>query len=257
MRVLLFDIDGTLIRSGGAGKAAMEAGLRNAFGVKEIRDRVSYSGRTDPGIGRELLALHEIEPSDANLQKLHDAYLASLPEMLLRRGGTVLPGIDGALRRERRGAVVGLLTGNIRRGAEIKLKHFGLWQHFAFGGFADGLPNRDDVARQGWRKRKRHVGKPINPCDVWVIGDTPLDVQCARAIGGAPSWSRPAGMRTKNSSRPNRIISCPISPMPATCSSSGAGSETHPCNASPANWPASMPSTGATNRSSREIGRDV
>src|SRR6476660_7200094 len=97
MRVLLFDIDGTLIRSGGAGKAAMEAGLRSAFGVTEILDRVSYSGRTDPGIARELLARHGVEPTDANVDTLKAAYLSQLPAALRRRGGTVLPGIAEAL----------------------------------------------------------------------------------------------------------------------------------------------------------------
>jgi hypothetical protein len=67
MRVLLFDIDGTLIRSGGAGKAAMEAGLKSAFGVTEIQDRVAYSGRTDPGIVRELLALRECQAAQGGL----------------------------------------------------------------------------------------------------------------------------------------------------------------------------------------------
>ena len=183
MRVLLFDIDGTLIRSGGAGKAAMEAGLKTAFGVAEILDRVSYSGRTDTGIARELLALHGVEPTDANVARLKDAYLGHLPEMLRRRGGEVLPGIESALRGERQGAAVGLLTGNIRAGAEIKLRHFGLWDHFPFGGFADGLDDRDDVARRALAEAERHVGRPIDPNDVWVIGDTPLDVKCARAIG--------------------------------------------------------------------------
>jgi phosphoglycolate phosphatase len=183
MRVLLFDIDGTLIRSGGAGKAAMEAGLRSAFGIKEIRDRVSYSGRTDPGIARELLELHGVEPTDANVRRLHDAYLSHLPAMLRRNGGEVLPGIEAALRGERQGAVVGLLTGNIRAGAEAKLRHFGLWEHFPFGGFADGLDDRDDVARRALAEAERHVKRPIDPPDVWVIGDTPLDVKCARAIG--------------------------------------------------------------------------
>jgi phosphoglycolate phosphatase-like HAD superfamily hydrolase len=183
MRVLLFDIDGTLIRSGGAGKAAMEAGLRSAFGLTEILDRVPYSGRTDTGIVRELLAVHAVKPTDANVERLKAAYLSHLPEMLRRRGGTVLPGISEALNRERRGAVVGLLTGNIRAGAEIKLGHFGLWDHFPFGGFADGVDDRDDVARRALAEAERHVGRAIDPNDVWVIGDTPLDVKCARAIG--------------------------------------------------------------------------
>jgi phosphoglycolate phosphatase-like HAD superfamily hydrolase len=183
MRVLLFDIDGTLIRSGGAGKAAMEAGLRSAFGVPEIRGRVPYSGRTDTIIARDLLALHDIEPTDAHVATLHSAYLTFLPDLLRQMHGTVLPGVDEALRRERRGAVVGLLTGNIRKGAETKLRHFDLWHHFAFGGFADGLCNRDDVARRALSEAEAHAGRAIDPADVWVIGDTPLDVQCARAIG--------------------------------------------------------------------------
>src|SRR5687767_15911189 len=114
MRVLLFDIDGTLIRSGGAGKAAMEAGLQSAFGVPEVRHRVPFSGRTDPGIARELLQVHGIEPTTAHVNRLRDAYLAHLPDALRRIPGTVLPGIEAALRRERQGAVIGLLTGNIR-----------------------------------------------------------------------------------------------------------------------------------------------
>ena len=68
-------------------------------------------------------------------------------------------------------------------GAEVKLRHFGLWDHFPFGGFADGIEDRDDVARQALAEAVRHVGRAIDPADVWVIGDTPLDVKCARAIG--------------------------------------------------------------------------
>jgi phosphoglycolate phosphatase-like HAD superfamily hydrolase len=196
MRVLLFDIDGTLIRSGGAGKAAMESALRTSFGIKEIRDRVAYSGRTDPGIASELLALHGIEPTDANAERLKAAYLANLPGMLARMRGSVLPGIEEALRRERREAVIGLLTGNVRAGAEIKLRHFGLWDYFPFGGFADGLTERDDVARRALAEAERHTARPIDPADVWVIGDTPLDVKCARAIGAkavvvATGWHHP------------------------------------------------------------------
>jgi phosphoglycolate phosphatase len=183
MRVLLFDIDGTLIRSGGAGKLAMEAALTTAFGVPEVIDRVNYSGRTDPGIARELLTLHGIESTPENHQRLQAEYLAHLPRALKQRHGEVLPGVVEALRRERREAVVGLLTGNVRAGAEIKLKHFGLWDFFPFGGFADGLAERDDVARRALAEAEAHVGRSMDPHDVWVIGDTPADVKCARAIG--------------------------------------------------------------------------
>src|SRR5262249_16728549 len=144
---------------------------------------VAYSGRTDPGIVRELLALHGIEPSDVNARRLKAAYLSHLPAMLDRMRGSVLPGIEDALRRDRREAVVGLLTGNLNAGAQTKLRHFGLWGYFPFGGFADGLTDRDDVARGAMLEAERHVGGTIDPANVWVIGDTPLDVKCARAIG--------------------------------------------------------------------------
>jgi phosphoglycolate phosphatase-like HAD superfamily hydrolase len=185
MQVLLFDIDGTLIRSGGAGKAAMEDALRDEFGLSEVRDGVPYSGRTDPSIARDLLRVHGIEPSAANAQRLKTAYLRHLPETLKRYAGIVLPGIRELLEhlRDTNSVAVGLLTGNIREGARQKLSHFGLWQHFPFGGFADDIHDRDDVARGALTETQRHLKREIRPENIWVIGDTPLDVKCARAIG--------------------------------------------------------------------------
>jgi phosphoglycolate phosphatase-like HAD superfamily hydrolase len=185
MPTLLFDIDGTLVRTGGAGKAAMEAALTAAFGVREISDTVPYSGRTDRDIGRELLATHRIDPTPQNLHTLTETYLAQLPTHLSTRGGEVCPGIGSILKavHGRSGVQLGLLTGNIRRGARTKLSHFGLWDYFAFGGFGDDHFERDDVARAALREGERHLGRRVDPAEVWVIGDTPLDVQCARAIG--------------------------------------------------------------------------
>lgn len=185
MRVLLFDIDGTLIRSGGAGKAAMERALQTAFAVTHIRDRVSYSGRTDPAITTELLTLHELDPSPTNLDRLRQEYLLHLPTALRKRPGEVLPGIRNTLEQLQRrpDITLGLLTGNIEAGATIKLTHFGIREFFAFGAFADGLTERDDVARRAWTLTQQHLQTSIDPNDVWVIGDTPMDVQCARAIG--------------------------------------------------------------------------
>ena len=79
--------------------------------------------------------------------------------------------------------VLGLLTGNVRRGAQIKLSHFGLWDYFVCGGFGDQHTDRGDVARSAMDAVRAHVGGAVSPADVWVIGDTPLDVSCARAIG--------------------------------------------------------------------------
>jgi phosphoglycolate phosphatase len=185
MRVLLFDIDGTLIRSGGAGKAAMEEGLRSEFGVKELHDNVPYSGRTDPSIGRDLLNIHGLDSCEANILRLRDAYLRHLPNCLRRFQGIVLPGVRELLERLKSvdGIALGLLTGNIREGARHKLSHYGLWDYFAFGGFADGIHDRDDVARGALIEATRHIQREIHPSRIWVIGDTPLDVKCARAIG--------------------------------------------------------------------------
>lgn len=161
----------------------MESGLQAAFGVPEIFGHVPYSGRTDVGIARDLLSIHGIDPTLENIERLKSAYLARLPTMLEQMHGTVLPGIAEALTRERQASAIGLLTGNVRAGAEIKLRHFGLWHHFPFGGFADGLNERDDVARRALSEAESHLGQKLDPKNVWVIGDTPLDVKCARAIG--------------------------------------------------------------------------
>jgi phosphoglycolate phosphatase-like HAD superfamily hydrolase len=185
MPIILFDIDGTLVRTGGAGKAAMEAGLGAAFGVTELRDEVPYSGRTDTAIGRDLLRVHGIDPTPENQMKLREAYLAHLPGSLKTRGGTVCPGVPELLAAVagRSDVVLGLLTGNVQRGAMHKLGHFGLWDYFACGGFGDEHFDRDDVARTALARVREHVGRAVDPAEVWVIGDTPLDVSCARAIG--------------------------------------------------------------------------
>jgi phosphoglycolate phosphatase-like HAD superfamily hydrolase len=78
---------------------------------------------------------------------------------------------------------VGLLTGNIRAGARIKLGHFGIYDYFLFGGFGDRHESRDDVAREALAETRRFVKRAVDPGRVWVIGDTPHDVTCARAIG--------------------------------------------------------------------------
>jgi phosphoglycolate phosphatase len=185
MTILLFDIDGTLLSSGGAGKAAMEAALLGEFELPAITAHVPYSGRTDRSISRDLLREHGLEATEDNLQRLHAAYLRKLPVCLRDHPGKVLPGV-GELMRElagRSGVAVGLLTGNIRAGARLKLGHYGLDHHFAFGGFGDRHWERDDVAREALATAERHLNRPLDPDRVWVIGDTPLDVCCARAIG--------------------------------------------------------------------------
>jgi len=183
----LWDIDGTLIRSGGAGKSAMESALRSAFGIRDIFDTVAYSGRTDVAIARDLLAAHALPTSEENQLLLRETYLRELPGFLQTAVGEILPGIPELLRElgGRTDVVQGLLTGNVRRGARVKLGHFGLWDHFGPGGFGDRFTDRDDVAREALASVEAHLnGKPA-PSDIWVIGDTPHDVSCGRAIGAS------------------------------------------------------------------------
>lgn len=184
MNIFLFDIDGTLLASGGAGKAALETALVEDFGVP-LRVQVPYSGRTDRAIVRDLFRHHDLEETPANLQKLFDGYLRRLPDCLRRMNGRVLPGMGELLQllRTRKHAHIGLLTGNVRAGARAKLGHFGLFDFFAFGGFGDHHFDRDDVAREALAAIRQHLHPDLQGDRIWVIGDTPLDVQCARAIG--------------------------------------------------------------------------
>jgi phosphoglycolate phosphatase-like HAD superfamily hydrolase len=185
MHVFLFDIDGTLINSGGAGKAALEEAMASEFAIRDLAGHVQLSGRTDRAIASDLLTMHGIENSAENLGRLLEAYLHHLPTCLARCPGRVLPGIAGLLETlgNRADAHVGLLTGNVRAGARAKLGHFGLFHHFAFGGYGDRHLCRDDVAREALAEVHRRLNGSVRPERIWVIGDTPLDIRCARAIG--------------------------------------------------------------------------
>lgn len=184
MITCLFDIDGTLLASGGAGKAALELAFTEIFGIS-LAVQIPYSGRTDRAIARDLLRSHDIDDSLENWQRLLAGYLARLPDSLHRHNGRVLPGILAVLAalQERPDVSIGLLTGNVRAGARVKLGHYGLFEHFAFGGFGDHHFDRDDVAREALAAVRTHLGAHTAPERIWVIGDTPLDVRCGRAIG--------------------------------------------------------------------------
>ncbi|MBP87110.1 MAG: haloacid dehalogenase [Planctomycetaceae bacterium] len=183
MRVLLFDIDGTLISTGGAGGAALREAFRNAFNVVEAAD-VPFAGRTDRGIGSNLFREHQIEDSETNWTKLRNGYLERLPFHLADRDGRVLDGVATLLEELSKlsQVAVGLLTGNTDRGARIKLSHYELNEHFAFGGFGDEHRHRNDVAKAALQEAEQYLNGNGKLEHVWVIGDTPLDVACARAI---------------------------------------------------------------------------
>jgi phosphoglycolate phosphatase len=184
MYVLLFDIDGTLLGSGGAGQAAMEAALKREFGHDRPVTGISTAGRTDHAITSELFAYYGITLDEPTWQRFQSAYFELLPCHLTGRTGLVLPGVLHLLEllANRRDVAVGLLTGNFERGAQLKLAHFAIKHHFTFGSYGDHHSSRDDVAREALQHiRRLHPGVPVER--VWVIGDTPADIQCARAIG--------------------------------------------------------------------------
>jgi phosphoglycolate phosphatase-like HAD superfamily hydrolase len=174
-----------LISSGGAGKSALEAALASEYGIDQAIERLQLSGRTDRAIIRDLFLLHAIEESPANWQRLLAAYLRHLPVCLATHQGKVLPGIRALLEllQVRDDVALGLLTGNVRAGAKVKLGHFQLFEHFICGGFGDLHLDRDDVAREALASVHDHLNGSVHPDRIWVIGDTPLDVRCARAIG--------------------------------------------------------------------------
>lgn len=185
MHVCLFDIDGTLLDTGGAGQAAMEAALADVFGVTRAVTGIPAAGRTDRAITRDLLAFHGLPEDEWHTRQLLEAYLRRLPEFLASRPGGVLPGIAEILDHLdcRDDVLIGLLTGNYRAGARVKLGHFALDSYFRFGGFGDRHHDRRDVAREALAELRRCYDGDIDPSRMWVIGDTPADVRCGRAIG--------------------------------------------------------------------------
>jgi phosphoglycolate phosphatase len=183
--VLLFDIDGTLLSTGGAGQKAMELALTAAFGIASKGGEIPAAGRTDFAITTDFLRLHGIADDAATREKFTTTYYQHLPRTLQSLPGRILPGVDRLLNTlgEQNHVRLGLLTGNFREGARLKLAHFALDHHFRFGGYGDHHPDRDDVARAAYANTLEHLGADIVPKETWVIGDTPSDVKCGRAIG--------------------------------------------------------------------------
>jgi len=184
-RLFLFDIDGTLISSGGAGEAALKDAMLSRFGVEENLDGIILAGATDGRIARELLEKHSISVSPENVSALLDTYLGHLTERIGRHDGRLLPGIVSLLNvlSERTDVVLALLTGNVSRGAKIKLTHYGVWDFFEFGAFADDHHDRNELGKFARARALERHGEDFPPSRIYVIGDTPKDIECGRAIG--------------------------------------------------------------------------
>jgi phosphoglycolate phosphatase len=185
-RLVLFDIDGTLVHTGGAGVKAFAQAFRAEFGIGDGAERLKFAGRTDVSLVREFFVLNKIDPSPENFRRFFDAYILCLQKIIVEcAGGPCLgvPEFYDALQLLAQPPLIGLLTGNIQRGARIKLRHYNLWEKFAFGAFADDDENRDQIAAIALQRGSRRLGRSLRGEEVLVVGDTPLDVRCARAIG--------------------------------------------------------------------------
>lgn len=184
MKLLLWDIDGTILASGGAGMRALENSLTQLLGSSADLSDIDWAGRTDKWITEAIFAKYEVEHTPELAAKLIDTYLAGLPAHL-SQSTQVLPGIRDRLAEAdaRPGVVQGLLTGNLERGAKIKLDHFDLWHHFPFGAFADDSAVRNELGPHALRRAAVHAKHEFDPADVWIIGDTPHDIACGKIIG--------------------------------------------------------------------------
>jgi phosphoglycolate phosphatase-like HAD superfamily hydrolase len=188
--ILLYDIDGTLISTGGAGRRAMRRAFASRFGRDEACD-FRYDGMTDQAILRLALGRAGVDPDGPDyvreVELVTAAYLAALEDEAARAAADfrVHPGIARSLDLVggRAGFAVGLGTGNFRRGAEIKLGRVDLHARFAFGGFGDDHIERPWVLRRGAERGAERLGVDLAACRVVVIGDTPKDIAAARAIG--------------------------------------------------------------------------
>ena len=183
--LLLFDIDGTLITSGGAGENALKDSLKERFGVDDDLKGINFAGATDSNISRAILENNGITATTENIAVLLDGYLHFLRQRLPHHQGRVLPGIITLLDRLKghQSCVLALLTGNLGRGAEIKLGHFGVWDYFEFGAFADDHHDRNELGKFARARALERHGEEFPPERIFVIGDTPRDIECGRAIG--------------------------------------------------------------------------
>jgi phosphoglycolate phosphatase-like HAD superfamily hydrolase len=186
--LLLFDIDGTLLLSGRAGVRGLALAMDRLYGRPEALDGVDMAGRTDRAIVIEVLRAIGRNPGEAEIRMVREIYCDCLAAEIRRpvsHPSGVLPGVGkllDLLEREAR-MPLGLLTGNFERGAAIKLGHFDLARRFPFGAFGDEHVNRRDLVPIALARARTHLGRDTHAKRVVVIGDTPLDVDCAKAHG--------------------------------------------------------------------------
>jgi phosphoglycolate phosphatase-like HAD superfamily hydrolase len=184
-KLILWDIDGTLIVSGRAGIFALAKAFGQLYGHEPDFSKLDVSGRTDKWIAEQVLLQQGLATTPENIHTYLEAYLECLLAELQTRRGRILPGIFELLEKLRADprVVQGLLTGNLQKGARIKLEHFKVWHYFAFGAFGDDSPWRNELGPHAIRRASEKYSAQFAPENIFVIGDTPHDIACGKAIG--------------------------------------------------------------------------
>jgi phosphoglycolate phosphatase-like HAD superfamily hydrolase len=190
MKVLLFDVDGTLIRGGGAGRKALNRAAYELYGKRNACSELSLAGRTDPYNFRETFRFATGKnPTQGAVERLHQAYLRHLPyyvkAAIRNRTYNVPPGLRTLLKhlsRDRR-VLLGLGTGNMEKGARIKLGPSGLNAYFLFGGYGSDAFHRHALLKKAVARAKKMAHAAFTAKDVYVIGDTPFDVFAGKKAG--------------------------------------------------------------------------
>jgi phosphoglycolate phosphatase len=186
VRLVLFDVDGTLVHTGRAGTQAFAKTFATEFNAPNGVEKISFAGRTDVNLVREFFSLHGIPATPENFERFFERYVFWLDQMVAHSNGGPCRGVpeflDG-LRALPQPPLLGLLTGNIRLGAEIKLRRYQLWDVFETGAFADDSEDRNQIAVAALERGRRVLGKDLQPDEILVIGDTPFDVRCGKFIG--------------------------------------------------------------------------
>jgi phosphoglycolate phosphatase len=193
--ILFFDIDGTLVLTGGAGGRALANAFQELFEIDGFRG-VSMAGRTDKWILTELATRHGVAADDSTLQRLRDSYLTHLRRQIHEPapGKGILPGVSRLLETlvARDDVCLALLTGNLEAGARVKLEYFNLWRYFGCGAFGDDTADRNALFVQAMKRVEALEGITPRADDAVVVGDTPFDIQVAVA-GGARSLAVATG----------------------------------------------------------------
>jgi phosphoglycolate phosphatase len=201
--IVFFDIDGTMLSTGGAGQKAMEQALVEEFRIDFPFENVLTAGRTDCGIADEIFSKYSLKDTREERARFMQSYLRRLPGCLQSLPGSLLPGVQSLLEHLTGEADVhlSLLTGNYLEGAWIKLRHFQIDHYFTSGGYGDAHAERDDVARQALINVRAHLNRNLDQSHISVVGDTPADIRCARAIG-AQAVAVATGMYSADDLRP-------------------------------------------------------